>query len=166
MKTIAMLFSLVISMAFSCNKNDSKISPNFSCKIDGKQWNPYARDWKVQEIKCEIREDFRTIHINARNTSSSESVSIIVFPESGRLKPGVKYPLNSNSYHTGVYTMQGNIQFLTDSRNVGEFEIIEIDTSANMIKGKFHFDCFNSELERSVKVTDGIFNIRYYAYSN
>ncbi|MFN4764550.1 hypothetical protein ACKGJN_15580 [Gillisia sp. Q332] len=82
-----------------------------------------------------------------------------------KLAEGEKYTLieESDSNFSGVYIIGGagsGIGYLTTQQESGEFEIIKLDESKNIISGTFWFDAINNDGE-IVQVREGRFDVQY-----
>ena len=154
------LLLVIVSFAFSCKKNAVDPDASFSCQVDGKLWNPYSNDFKAPEIRYYFGKNYKYLFINARNTSTGESITLIVTPPDSTFRVG-KYELNSDRYMVGSM-WKGQKDFTTSPDYTGFVEILSIDKVNRKISGKFEFACYNNEVKEEIKVTNGVFNLSHY----
>lgn len=152
----------ILLTAVSCQKSNALKYGGFSCKVNGRLWEPYTNDFKLQPTECIISQEGKSISIRARNTNKNEHISILVNSLDNVITEG-KYLLNSDRYFWGSYDKPFG-DFITGNGYEGEIEIIKIDRVTKKMTGKFFFNCNDKQTNETVNVTQGEFNLRYYVY--
>ncbi len=180
MKTaIAFLLLLLISLS-SCSKQDDCENPvdclppatqvganTAGCLVNGRVLLPSGRSLgsgSVLHSQYNYFQNEYLFSITIRDRDNNDLVQV----RSGNIKlaEGEKYTLieKSDSNFSGVYIIGGagsGIGYLTTQQEIGEFEIIKLDESKNIISGTFWFDAINIDGE-IVQIREGRFDVRYY----
>ncbi|MCW5923524.1 MAG: hypothetical protein KIS77_14365 [Saprospiraceae bacterium] len=146
----------------------------FGCKINGKEWVPcvdiYGAVVGLRPIDCTLRESDRSNFLGVDASYSMSSISDtsnLFFLGLKPLKEGVINPQDlahlrikfSLSYNGGL----SSTSWSADSSGIGTtIEILRLDTSQNIIAGKFSSLLFANAGGDTLVLTDGRFDLKYY----
>ncbi len=155
---ITSTFFLISCTKDKLPKATEKGANTFGCKVDGKFFKPYFRGGLFNNVNVlRIGNNTNGFGIHAANQETHESVSIeFTFIT----KPGV-YQLRQYPYR-GIFSA-GPISpgwYTTDSLNTGELIITRCDLANNIYSGKFSFIGKDPNTGKTVKVTDGRFDLK------
>ncbi|TAG99762.1 MAG: hypothetical protein EAZ15_10650 [Sphingobacteriales bacterium] len=154
----------ILFTSVSCKKSNALKYGGFSCKVNGQLWEPYVDDFKLQPTECTITQEGKSIFIRATNTKKRERIVLLVSGTNKIITVG-KFALNSKSGLVGYfYNVALQKEFTTGSGYVGEIDILKIDKGTKKISGKFYFNCYKTENNETLSITDGEFNIKYLEY--
>ncbi len=155
MKYIIFLLISIVCLSASCNKEHLP-EYYFQCKVDGKLYVP---DNCANCERMIILGD-TVLLLNANR--GHEVLGFGVFD-----KPVTKgtCPLNhERTKHSGDFDNTiGNPSdiFRTDSLRTGKLTISILDKTNKTIAGTFYFEAYNAVQNKTIKITDGKFRLKY-----
>lgn len=177
-KTLAVLLLAVgtACINLSCSKDrlpevtqDGKNT--FGCKVNGKNWVPHGGGGfsGIEPVNGGYQKtySFNTTSNNVFILAYDGKTNINIYLRSVG-KPGL-YSLKYNTlditnqldpYNYGYYQSDDGSEYLTNTENSGEVNVIRADTINNIISGTFNFSAFNRSTGKTANVTDGRFDIK------
>lgn len=157
----------------------------FGCKIDGQIFlpkrkvtgSPYNNEiLQARYVYDQYHFNGYALSIVASNQVLDKYISIKLQGGLNPLQEGNVYPIsivqgnNFNGFyeHSGATISNGNgngftptYSFYTDDTNVGELEIIKLDTINQIISGQFWFNCKEANRDTISEITEGRFDLKY-----
>lgn len=150
----------------------------FGCKVNGKNWVPQGGGpfSGLEPVNGGYQATYNfnitknNVFIRAYNGESSINIYLRSVERTG------VYPLNfdtgsspnyRNPDNYGYYETEGNIngiirsiEYYTTTQYTGRVNITRADTTNKIISGTFEFTAVNRETGKTVKVTDGRFDVK------
>jgi hypothetical protein len=162
-------FYLLFSLCFSCKDEDDLDLPplttegkmTFGCKIDGKKFLPGGIGGAV------ISEtDGRGWgHISGSNSKTLNYVDIIFNRPGFPLKENIRYECDQEKIHCACVSYDENNE--CDYRGLpvsGGVVFTKIDSAMRIASGTFEFTVYSSSCDRTAKVTEGRFDVKFSNY--
>jgi hypothetical protein len=147
----------------------STFAQKLKFKLSGKLWQK-DRDWTpstdnsnesiTEVLTADLTPSDHALNLTGWRVENGEVSSISLFVE-GVTAPGV-YSLNAGKPGRATYSLRDAKQnhfFPTDSVNIGELKIVELDTAHKVISGNFWFTAKGKSGD--AKVSEGEFAVRY-----
>jgi hypothetical protein len=164
MRSSGWAVTLFIAFALACSETvgpgtDGPLT--FAARVDGSAW---TLDGANTEAFLTPEGDFLLRAIR-RDTlfRAVDGIAVIITSVGG---PG-RYSLTSDfDGDYGLYAIYDPVNatstsFISTPPNVGQLEIIAIDTAARRVAGRFNFEAQQLEGGRRVKIESGVFRVSY-----
>ena len=138
----------------------------FGCYVDGKLWLPFGGvtypDLVGTYGSGHIYIYADRNHINEVNSTFTIEINKGVYAK-GMYNLSFKNSLEGNSWYA-YYIYNGlpdSNRYFVDTVNTGTLNLLRLDTISFIMSGTFQFNGYNKYLNKTVKITDGRFDIRY-----
>ena len=170
-KTLWLLACLgIISACYYQRKLVEPVFQNsFSCKINGVDWKPEGGTNAAGGIKIPTidvgKYVFNAISIDAlKNIRDEKTGKSIIFEGINftvNLELDTKTIINRSSFYQYGENNNGCSDYYSDSIATNIAKVIALDTSQKMVRGIFEFEARSPSCGKTVKVTEGKFELKY-----
>jgi hypothetical protein len=159
LKILTLFIIAITTLAASCKKTTDPGSNDFyfRCKINGQTYIPNSC---ANCMGVKLLGD-TTLLLNGN--AGYETILIGVINATGIPITNQVYILNDNPRQGATYknsTTTDN-KFDTDATRTGQLLITALDKTNRSIEGTFYFEAYNPIQNKTVKVTEGEFRIKY-----
>lgn len=157
MKYIIFFLISIVCLSASCNKEHLP-EYYFQCKVDGKKYVPdNCANCRVARVLGDT-----LLILGANRYVESIGVDVLEYPlikSEYKLKEKRKTGMGTGDYDNSI----GNPSdiFHTDSLRTGKLVITTLDKINKIIAGTFYFEAFNAVQNKTIKITDGKFRLKY-----
>jgi hypothetical protein len=130
----------------------------FGCLVDGKAWVPEGYTGAVADYQLGALSIFTGLDNDDFSSLIQLHVDEVNLQET-------TYELKEptlNSDHARYYDYVASCEFFTSNTNPGQITITHLDKINYIISGTFEFEAYSADCARTVKITNGRFDI-YYA---
>ncbi|MBP6185159.1 MAG: hypothetical protein KA479_09480 [Saprospiraceae bacterium] len=168
MKYLALLLITMISVASSCQKEESK-SPSwhvdvFRCKVNGEEWTPKCISdplFGCSAVDCQYYwQDTKTLSLSAVRRENND----LVYQSMRLYKYQSEFGDNVLGHPKREYKDWNKpaacIGHDMDTTSVRRLTILEVDTVNFLIKGTFEFTAIN-DCQDTMHITDGYFHVNF-----
>ncbi|MBB1287301.1 hypothetical protein HRH25_23195 [Flavisolibacter sp. BT320] len=154
MRQLLTLVLLSFFMGAACNK-EKLPEFYFTCKVDGKEYVP------DNCANCRTAKVLRDTVFLINGNRGFETVRIGLNDKDGVQQK--TYVLNGSFSGSAAYDNSPSVLdiFKTDSVRTGVLNITSVDKAQKTISGTFSFDAYNAVQNKTVKVTEGKFRLKY-----
>lgn len=157
MKYIIFLLISILCLSASCHK---EYLPDyyFQCKVDGKKYVP---DNCANCMTATILGDSLLI-LGGNRYVEAIAIDALAIPLMERIYPLIekRQLLKGTAYYDNTIGNPSDI-YRTDTLRIGELIITNLDKTKKIIAGTFYFEAYNVVQNKTIKITDGKFRLKY-----
>lgn len=146
----------------------------FACRIDGEVFKPYSDDFKKSSTSARFLKDYKTLFVGGGNDEKENGVLIGLKNFEGKIGT---YELNDicnnlpvsdancGAYKKSRYLSMGN-NYWTTGNYKGYVKLVKCEggSQGGTVSGTFEFEAFHPITGKTVKVTEGRFDLHYITY--
>lgn len=186
-----LIFLVLLFACFGCednlfdfgskkDENDLKLPPatqsgenTLGCKINGEIWKPRLQITlfppPFSYISGDVDHERNRFSLSARRNVDKKTIDAeIRMTVHDSLQTSKKYPFTYYSDTTNYASIERHdtCRFRTDNTTNGYVVLTKIDTSENIVSGRFQFNAINKNCGQNdkMKITEGRFDIDYKEY--
>lgn len=159
--TFILLLSLFTLLTAGSCKKERLPEYYFKCKLNGQEYVP---DNCANCRTANVLGDTLLI-VGANRYLESIGIDVLEYP----LKENVYTLRRRRSASAGTADYDNTIGnpsdiFHTDSLRTGQLTITTLDKTNKIVAGTFYFEAYNAVQNKTVKITDGFFRLKYTTY--